>query len=201
MKITRNNLDLAVAQGILSPEQARQLIDFLNSQPSTGPRFDITHVLYYMGGLIAIGASSLLLVMLIAGQIRWALRLPLVGLLLGAASYLVQSSAVLDPPLALRPLVDLVSLLTPFWTWLFARTLFEREPVRQVLLPLAAFLMLCWSSAHFLPGLQPAGFYGIHLVSLALVADIFRVAWLERADDLIEKRRMIRLWFPRLAER
>lgn len=59
MKITRKNLSSAVAENILSQAQADKLYDFLKSQPSVGPSFDFTHVLYYLGGLIAIGAMTL----------------------------------------------------------------------------------------------------------------------------------------------
>ena len=59
MKITKQKLELAVAEEIISQAQAEKLFDFLKSLPSTGPIFDLTHVLYYLGGLIAIGAMTL----------------------------------------------------------------------------------------------------------------------------------------------
>lgn len=59
MKITKKNLDNAVAELILSADQAENLFQYLKSQPGTGPSFDFTHVLYYLGGLIAIGAMTL----------------------------------------------------------------------------------------------------------------------------------------------
>ena len=59
MKITRKKLDMAVAENIISEEQADKLLVFFKNLPSTGPSFDFTHVLYYMGGLIAIGAMTL----------------------------------------------------------------------------------------------------------------------------------------------
>jgi hypothetical protein len=59
MNITKKKLDSAVNQNLISQEQADKLFDFFQSQPATGPSFDFTHVLYYMGGLIAIGAMSL----------------------------------------------------------------------------------------------------------------------------------------------
>lgn len=59
MKITKEKLELAVAEEIISHDQAKKLFDFLSALPSTGPSFDFTHVLYYMGGLIAIGAMTL----------------------------------------------------------------------------------------------------------------------------------------------
>lgn len=59
MKITRKNLNDAVEENILSSEQAESLIEFLKNRPNNGPSFDFTHVLYYLGGMIAIGAMTL----------------------------------------------------------------------------------------------------------------------------------------------
>jgi len=59
MKITRKNLDDAVNEQIISSEQAEKLYAYLNGLPSTGPSFNFTNVLYYLGGLIAIGAMTL----------------------------------------------------------------------------------------------------------------------------------------------
>jgi hypothetical protein len=59
MKITKKKLGVAVAENIISQEQADKLFAFFKTLPSTGPSFDFTHVLYYMGGLIAIGAMTL----------------------------------------------------------------------------------------------------------------------------------------------
>ncbi|MDJ0809168.1 MAG: hypothetical protein QNJ48_05415 [Desulfobacterales bacterium] len=59
MKITKKTLELAVAEKIISTDQMERLLDFLEALPATGPRFDFTHVLYYLGGLTAIGAMTL----------------------------------------------------------------------------------------------------------------------------------------------
>lgn len=59
MNVTKQKLFEAVEEKILSVEQANALLDFFNSQPNEAPRFDFTHVLYYFGGLIAIGAMTL----------------------------------------------------------------------------------------------------------------------------------------------
>lgn len=59
MKVTKKQLESAVEQQIISQHQASQLLDFFRSHPASGPGFDFTHVLYYMGGLIAIGAMTL----------------------------------------------------------------------------------------------------------------------------------------------
>ncbi len=59
MKFSKKQLARAVEEGILTGEQAEALVRFLREQPDAGPRFDFTHVLYYLGGLLAIGAMSL----------------------------------------------------------------------------------------------------------------------------------------------
>jgi len=63
--IDLKKLEGAVSAGILSAEQAARFAEFLGGSPDKGglgaeqPRFTFTHVLYYLGGLIAIGAMSL----------------------------------------------------------------------------------------------------------------------------------------------
>lgn len=67
--IERKILDEAAAQGIVSPDQAERLWTFLSARadaPSVGlpardpgPRFTFANVLYYLGGMVAIGAMSL----------------------------------------------------------------------------------------------------------------------------------------------
>ncbi len=59
MKISRQQLQQAAGDGILSPEQAEALYHYLKRQPGTGPDFNFTHILYYLGGLTAIGAMTL----------------------------------------------------------------------------------------------------------------------------------------------
>ena len=55
----RRDLDGAVGAGILTSGQADRLAAFLAEGPAHTPRFSFVHVLYYLGGLIAIGAMSL----------------------------------------------------------------------------------------------------------------------------------------------
>lgn len=59
MNVTKKNIEGAVNENIISFEQSEKLIEFLNKQPNTSPKFDFTHVLYYIGGMIAIGAMTL----------------------------------------------------------------------------------------------------------------------------------------------
>lgn len=156
--------------------------------------------------LISVGASTLLILLLLAGNVRPGIKLTLAGLLVGAAAYLLNSSPMMERGTLIQAFVDLLSLLTPFWIWLFARRLFENEPPSWMIWGSLVILTLSWFAGNFIPldsaigaviG-DPVGFYVIHIVSLALIADLIRVALTDRADDLIEKRRLIRLWLPLL---
>jgi hypothetical protein len=55
--IKRSRLDAAVEAGILTRAQAARLAEFLSQDAE--PRFSFVHVLYYLGGMIAIGAMTL----------------------------------------------------------------------------------------------------------------------------------------------
>src|SRR5713226_4868864 len=62
--IRRSDLNGAVREGILSAQQADRLAAFLAGPGGAAaadeqPRFTFVHVLYYLGGMIAIGAMSL----------------------------------------------------------------------------------------------------------------------------------------------
>ena len=149
--------------------------------------------------LVACGASLLLLVLLLAGEIRRGLKLPLAGLLVGSIGYLSNTSSQFfyGTPTSV-PLSDFLSIFTPFFTWLLALRIFEREPPRPVVWGAAGLLAVAWLiGVVVLPHMQ-VGFYIIHVTGLVLVADLFRVALLERDDDLVEQRRSFRLWLPLL---
>ena len=56
MDIRKHHLQQAVEQQIISGQQADALWQLWQSQQSTVPQFSFNHVLYYFGGLLAIGA-------------------------------------------------------------------------------------------------------------------------------------------------
>ena len=58
MTLSKSSLESAAEEGLLEPHQVDPLYEYLRSVPADGPRFDFTHVLYYLGGLIAIGALT-----------------------------------------------------------------------------------------------------------------------------------------------
>jgi hypothetical protein len=60
--IDRNDLQAAQDAGLIRPEQLEPLWQFLcarRSAAADSPRFTFTHILYYLGGMLAIGAMSL----------------------------------------------------------------------------------------------------------------------------------------------
>jgi hypothetical protein len=58
MELKRDQLEAAAAAGIVSPEQAQALWRFLQDARAETPGFRPAHVLYYLGGLLAIGAVT-----------------------------------------------------------------------------------------------------------------------------------------------
>lgn len=59
MKINRNDLQAAVTNGLLRDDQLEQLWAFLAERQRDKPGFNFIHILYYLGGLIAISAMTL----------------------------------------------------------------------------------------------------------------------------------------------
>lgn len=59
MQINQAHLRDAVSKGVLDAQQADALWAFLTEHNQEIPSFRATHILYYLGGLIAIGAMSL----------------------------------------------------------------------------------------------------------------------------------------------
>jgi len=59
MDVTKKKLEEAASENIISIQQAEALYGYLANQSQDVPKFTFTHVLYYLGGLIAIGAMTL----------------------------------------------------------------------------------------------------------------------------------------------
>ena len=59
MDLKRSQLDEAADNGLISQQQADKLWSFLTAQIHDTPSFRFSHILYYAGGLTAIGAMSL----------------------------------------------------------------------------------------------------------------------------------------------
>ena len=59
MRVTRSMIEEAVAAGVLDEQRAGALWDFFVQKEQETPSFKPAHILYYLGGLIAIGAMTL----------------------------------------------------------------------------------------------------------------------------------------------
>ncbi len=59
MQVTKKQLDQAAEKQIISHDQAAALYQFFQTHTQQVATFSLTHVLYYLGGLIAIGAMTL----------------------------------------------------------------------------------------------------------------------------------------------
>ena len=59
MQITRPIIDEAVARGVLAKEQSDALWEYLVERERETPTFRAAHILYYLGGMVAIGAMTL----------------------------------------------------------------------------------------------------------------------------------------------
>ena len=89
MDLNYKDLDAAVAQGVLKAEQAQKLWLFMTERHKDTPSFRFTHILYYLGGLIAIGAMTLFM------NLGWE-RFGGWGLLLIALAYAVAGLALTE---------------------------------------------------------------------------------------------------------
>lgn len=89
MRITRPDLDTATEQGLISARQAEDLWRFLREQGRDLPGFRFAHVLYYLGGTMAIGAMSVFM------TLGWEL-LGGWGILLISALYILLAVALTE---------------------------------------------------------------------------------------------------------
>lgn len=105
LKIDNSDLQRAVQAGVLQPGQDQALLDFLRQTPSERPSFQLSHIAYYFGALLIMGAmgwlmteawmsigdaallvisSAYLLLFLLGGRSLWRRGQPIPGGLLGA---------------------------------------------------------------------------------------------------------------------
>lgn len=89
MELKRSLLDQAAGKDIITDEQADQLWTFLSEQQQQTPSFRFTHILYYFGGLIAIGAMSLFMTLSWESLGGWGLLL-IVLIYAGAGLWLTE---------------------------------------------------------------------------------------------------------------
>lgn len=154
--------------------------------------------LNYLVRMLAVGGALMLLAQIVANDVRVQLKLPMIGMVVGVSAYLINMTPLREAGTSVDPFVDLLSISTPFFVWLFARNLFERPPPQRMMLAVIPVLLLGWIFVNFFEATNLLGFFILHIVLLGLIIDLVRVGLLERDDDLVEQRRPIRLWLPLL---
>jgi hypothetical protein len=123
LRIEQRQLSESAAAGIITVEQAERLWIFLaaggerlDSVPSKGPRFTFTNVLYYLGGMLAIGALSLFMTLGWERFGGWAIFFIALAYM-GVAFALAQrfESRGLDVPTGI--MAALIVVLVPLGVW------------------------------------------------------------------------------------
>lgn len=148
--------------------------------------------------LFAIGQLLLIALVIGRGAAPRPIRLATVALLIGVSSYLTLATPIF---LRLRgpfwALVQLAAQATPLILWLFAHLLFERRVDRRVLAVGALVTLGCWAGFGLFDSLDARFWTALvqRTVSLLLVLHALAIAARERGDDLIEKRRRLRVGF------
>lgn len=154
--------------------------------------------------MLAIGQVLLVAVVIARGAAPRAIRISGAALLLCTCAYLTLQTPLSDAPHGvLWPLIPLAAQLVPLLLWVFAYRLFERRVDRRIALVGVFVALGCWialgqGTVHDRQQLD--GVYIIiatlqRVVQLALLADAIRIALSELGDDLIEKRRRLRVGF------
>ncbi len=150
--------------------------------------------------VLAIGQLLLIALVIGRGSAPRPIRLATATLLLGVASYLTLTAQSFGP---LRgpfwSLVQLNSQSVPLMLWVFAHLLFERAIDRRAAIAGLVVTFGCWACFFF------AGYTNVEArswialvqrgVSLLLTGHAILIALRERGDDLIEKRRQLRVGF------
>jgi Ca2+/Na+ antiporter len=118
MQVQRTLVQDAAARGIITHQQADELWEFFRAQSQHVPTFKFGHVLYYLGGMIMIGAMSLFMTLgwesigpwwgfiwaVVYAVIAWALMVKLLGRGLKLPAGIMLAMVVALTPLAVYAL-------------------------------------------------------------------------------------------------
>ena len=120
IRLGADDLDRAAAAGLLRPDQAAPLWTYLLAQaqaaPDDRPRFSFTHVLYHLGGMLAIGAMSLFMTLGWASFGGWGVFF-IALLYIGVAWKLAQRFEAQGLPIPMGIMATLIVVLVPLATW------------------------------------------------------------------------------------
>jgi AraC-like DNA-binding protein len=121
------------------------------------------------------------------------------ALLLGVSAYLTITTPVFRPVRGpFWATIQLAAQAVPLLLWVFTHQLFERRIDRRIVVAAAIALIGCWT-CFYLFAFMPVALGWTALVqrlsSLLLIGHAILIALSERGDDLIEKRRQLRVGF------
>lgn len=113
MQVTRAQLDEAVTKGLLAPAQSSALWAFLAEREHEAPSFKASHILYYLGGMIAIGAMTLFITLgweTFGGGGLLCISLAYAGVALALTEYLLRRQLAIPAGITATLAVVLVPL-------------------------------------------------------------------------------------------
>ncbi|WP_372848987.1 helix-turn-helix domain-containing protein [Sphingomonas sp.] len=150
--------------------------------------------------MLAIGQLVLIAAVIGRGRAPRPIRIATAAMLLGVCCYLTLATRLFRPIEGpFWALVQLAAQSVPLLLWIFAHLLFERPIDRRALIAGIAVTVGCWACFFF------ARHAGMDVriaiasiqrgVSLVLAGHAILIAIRERGDDLIEKRRRLRVGF------
>jgi len=123
IRVERKHLDAAAAADVISAEQAQRLWAFLSTQVQPGvstredsPHFTLTNVLYYLGGMLAIGAMSLFMTLGWEGVGGWGIFF-IALLYAGIAFKLAQRFEAQGHVIPMGIMATLIVVLVPLAVW------------------------------------------------------------------------------------
>lgn len=151
--------------------------------------------------MLAIGQLLLIALVIGRGQAPRPIRAATVGLLVCICAYLTLATPIrVETRGPFWAIVQLAAQATPMMLWVFAHLLFER-PLNRLAVMLGLLTLIgCWIGfgiARFENNSGMGLWIGIiqRSTSLAMTAHAILIAVRERGDDLIEKRRRLRVGF------
>ena len=150
--------------------------------------------------LLSTGQLLLIALVVARGAAPGRIRATTVLLLVCIAAYLANVAPVLD--LWQSPVwapIQLASQAAPLLLWIFAHLILERPIDRRVVFVSIAVILGCWASflvaTHWTHQYPMVADILYHLLAALLTLHAIWIAWIERGDDLIERRRMFRVGF------
>ncbi len=126
IQLSEQDLEQASAVGLLRAQQIAPLWQFLLDRgqvPAPAavddrPRFSFTHVLYYLGGMLAIGAMSVFMTLGWQGFGGWGVFF-IALLYVGVAWLLARRFEAQELPIPMGIMAALIVVLVPLATWAF----------------------------------------------------------------------------------